>query len=110
MNKDTYYLNEAQARVILIDPKIFVIIAGRRLGKSSEIIAHPLSNRVFDMPGSSWLLLGRTYKQILERTLPATKTAGPNGDIMRIPIMSSARNRPRIGRAPRSSRPIGGIR
>ena len=74
MNKDTYYLNEAQARVILIDPKIFVIIAGRRLGKSSEIIAHPLSNRVFDMPGSSWLLLGRTYKQILERTLPATKT------------------------------------
>lgn len=74
MNNQDYYLNEAQGRVILVDPKIGVFIYGRRLGKSTEIIAHLSSNRVFDMPGSSWLLLGRTYKQVLERTLPATKT------------------------------------
>lgn len=74
MNEVEYYLNEAQARVLLIDPKVAVLIYGRRLGKSSEIIAHLLSSRAFDMPGSSWLILGRTYKQVLERTLPATKT------------------------------------
>lgn len=71
---ETLYLNDPQAKVLLIDPQVAVLIYGRRLGKSTEIIAHLSANRAFDMPGASFLMLGRTYKQILERTLAATKT------------------------------------
>ncbi|MDR1022672.1 MAG: hypothetical protein LBL94_05310 [Prevotellaceae bacterium] len=67
------YLNDPQARVILIDPKVAVLIYGRRLGKSSEIIAHLSLKRIYDMPGASFLLLGKTYTQLLSRTLAATK-------------------------------------
>jgi hypothetical protein len=68
------YLNNPQARVILIDPKVAVLIYGRRLGKSSEIIAHLSLRRIYDMPGASFLMLGKTYVQLLTRTLAATKT------------------------------------
>lgn len=68
------YLNGPQARVILIDPKVAVLIYGRRLGKSSEIIAHLSLKRVYDMSGASFLILGKTYTQLLSRTLAATKT------------------------------------
>lgn len=68
------YLNDPQARVILIDPKVAVLIYGRGLGKSSEIIAHLSLRRAYDMPGASFLLLGKTYAQLLSRTLAATKS------------------------------------
>lgn len=71
---ENLYLNDPQAKVLLVDPQIAVLIYGRRLGKSTEIIAHLSAKRAFDMPGASFLMLGRTYKQILERTLAATKT------------------------------------
>ena len=68
------YLNEPQAKVILIDPKVAVLIYGRRLGKSTEIIGHLSLKRVYDMPGASFLMLGKTYTQLLQRTLASTKT------------------------------------
>jgi hypothetical protein len=68
------YLNDPQARVILVDPTVAALIYGRRLGKSSEIIAHLSLRRIYDMPGASFLMLGKTYAQLLTRTLPATKT------------------------------------
>lgn len=69
-----YYLNIPQMRSILIDAQTMVLVYGRRMGKSTEIIAHLSLKRVFEMPRASFMLLGRTYKQLLERTLPATKT------------------------------------
>lgn len=70
----TYYLNGPQMRALLIDAPLTVLIYGRRLGKSTEIIAHQSLNRIFDMQRGVFLLIGRTYKQVLELTLPATKT------------------------------------
>lgn len=66
------YLNIPQMRCILADPKELFAHMGRRLGKSTEIIAHLTSNRVHDMPRAAFLLMGRTYKQVLTRTLPGT--------------------------------------
>lgn len=71
---EQYYLNPPQMRALLIDAPLTVLVYGRRLGKSSEIIAHQSLKRIFGMPRGVFLLMGRTYKQLLERTLPATKT------------------------------------
>jgi hypothetical protein len=66
------YLNIPQLQCILVDPKELYAHMGRGLGKSTEIIAHLTANRVYDMPRAGFLLMGRTYKQILTKTLPAT--------------------------------------
>ncbi|MDD4516755.1 hypothetical protein [Massilibacteroides sp.] len=66
------YLNIPQMQCILADPKELYANMGRGLGKSTEIIAHLTANRVYDMPRAGFLIMGRTYKQILTKTLPAT--------------------------------------
>lgn len=66
------YLNIPQLQCILADPKELYANMGRGLGKSTEIIAHLTANRVYDMPKAGFLIMGRTYKQILTKTLPAT--------------------------------------
>ncbi len=66
------YLNIPQMQCILADPKELYAHMGRGLGKSTEIIAHLSANRVYDMPRAGFLIMGRTYKQILTLTLPAT--------------------------------------
>lgn len=66
------YLNSAQLRCILADPKELYAILARGTGKSTEILAHLTLNRVSDMPRATFLILGRTYKQIKTRTLPGT--------------------------------------
>ncbi len=71
-NTEDLYLNLPQMRVLLIDPTELYFHAGRRLGKSTEIIAHLSYNRIHDMPRAGFLMLGRTYKQVLTRTLPGT--------------------------------------
>jgi len=70
-NKDLY-LNIPQMQCLLADPKELYANMGRGLGKSTEIIAHLTANRVQDMPKAGFLIMGRTYKQILTKTLPAT--------------------------------------
>lgn len=72
LNNTDLYLNIPQMRVILTDPKELYFHAGRRLGKSTEIIAHLTYNRIHDMPKAGFLMMGRTYKQVLTRTLPGT--------------------------------------
>ena len=71
-NISDLYLNLPQMRVLLVDPKELYFHAGRRLGKSTEVIAHLTANRVHDMPKAGFLLMGRTYKQVLTRTLQQT--------------------------------------
>jgi hypothetical protein len=71
-NQTDFYLNPAQLRCILADPKELYALMGRGTGKSTEILGHLTLNRVFDMPRASFLILGRTYKQIKTRTLPGT--------------------------------------
>ena len=66
------YLNPAQLRCILADPKELFAFMGRGTGKSTELLGHLTLNRVFDMPRATFLILGRTYKQLLTRTLPGT--------------------------------------
>ena len=72
INSEDLYLNIPQMRVLLADPKELYFHAGRRLGKSTEVIAHLTAKRVHDMPRASFLMMGRTYKQVLTRTLPGT--------------------------------------
>lgn len=71
-NSSNLYLNIPQLRCILADPKELYANMGRGLGKSTEIIAHLTANRVLDMPKAGFLIMGKTYKQILTKTLPAT--------------------------------------
>lgn len=71
-NQTDFYLNPAQLRCILADPKELYALLARGTGKSTEILGHLTLNRVFDMPRATFLILGRTYKQIKTRTLPGT--------------------------------------
>lgn len=71
-NETDLYLNIPQMRVLLTDPKEVYLHYGRRLGKSTEIISHLSYNRIHDMPRAGFLMMGRTYKQVLTRTLPGT--------------------------------------
>jgi hypothetical protein len=68
-NRD-HYLTEPQAKIMMIDPNEAYIHLGRRGGKSTEILPHLMLNRVKDMPRAGFLFLGRTYQQVLTRTLP----------------------------------------
>lgn len=66
------YLSRPQMRAILADPKELYLHTGRRTGKTTEVISHLTANRVEDMPKAAFLMMGRTYKQVLTRTLPGT--------------------------------------
>lgn len=67
-------LNKPQARFILNKPKEAVSIWGRATGKSF-VIAFLINSIVKNMPRSTWLLVGTTFKQVLEITLPSTLNA-----------------------------------
>lgn len=68
------FLSDFQRKVLLTDPNKLILIGGRGTGKSTEIIAGLSLNRVQDMPGACFALLGNTYVQVQQRTLASTVT------------------------------------
>jgi len=67
----TYKPNPAQLRTLLTPRSSGTSIWGRGTGKSSDI-ANLMHTIIRTMPRSLWLITGRSYKQMLTRTLPST--------------------------------------
>jgi len=64
-------LNRPQLRGALLAAPFEVFIAGRATGKSFYM-AWLIHTIVHKLPRSSWAIVGRTFKEILTRTLPST--------------------------------------
>jgi hypothetical protein len=67
-------LNKPQARFVLSKPKEAISIWGRGTGKSF-LIAFLIDMLVKHMPRATALMVGSTFKQMLEITLPSTRHA-----------------------------------
>ncbi len=62
------YLNRPQIMAMLIDPKIYVGIMGRGVGKSTHITSQYAINRTVQMPRASFGVVGESYEMIEEQT------------------------------------------
>ncbi len=71
MNRSPITLNNSQLISVVNNAKSQVDIHGRGTGKS-YIIGWEINNIVRTMPRSVTSITGRTYGQILTRTLPST--------------------------------------
>lgn len=63
--------NPAQLKSVIIAPKHEVQVWGRGTGKSN-ILAWKVQRNIKHMPRSSSVITGKTYTQLLQRTLPPT--------------------------------------
>lgn len=66
------YLNKGQRYVHEINANSKTIVASRRFGKSDGLEGSDILYDVQHMPGSNGFLYQASYKQLLQRTLPAT--------------------------------------
>lgn len=66
-----YKPNPAQLRTLLTPRSSGTSVWGRGTGKSSDI-ANLMHTIIRTMPRSLWLITGRSYQQMLTRTLPST--------------------------------------
>lgn len=64
------HFNKPQLMAMLIDANIQCHIWARGVGKTSGGIAPASERRIFGLPRSSGIFVGRTYQQLLTRTLP----------------------------------------
>lgn len=71
MASEHWPFNNPQSQVILNKPKEAKCIWSRGTGKSF-LIAWLIHIIVRNMPRASWAIIGKSYKQILTRTLPST--------------------------------------
>lgn len=69
MNQKVHY-NKPQLESLLVDAPEQWSILGRGTGKTEGILAPKISKRIIEMPRSNRVLIGRTFQQILTRTLP----------------------------------------
>jgi hypothetical protein len=76
-NRKPFSLNKAQMRFVLQKPSEAISIWSRGTGKSF-LIAWLIHIIVKNMPRSCWAIVGKSYKQILTRTLPSTLFALEN--------------------------------
>lgn len=58
---DLRYANWLKQTIDLISPKNLYLIAGRGMGKTSDILAERSQDIVYDMPGGSFAFVGDTY-------------------------------------------------
>lgn len=69
-NDNKIYLNHPQIVAMLVDPKIYIGLMGRGVGKSSNITAQYSINRMVQMPRASFGIVGESYEMIDEQTVP----------------------------------------
>lgn len=60
-NTDIEYGNWLKQAIDLISPKNLYLVAGRGMGKTSDILADRSMEVIYDMPGGSFALVGDTY-------------------------------------------------
>lgn len=65
------YLNKGQRYVWEINANAAVIVAARRFGKSDGVVGPAILYNVQHMPGSNGFIYQVSFKQLLQRTLPA---------------------------------------
>ena len=58
---DLRYANWLKQTIDLISPKNLYLIAGRGMGKTSDVLAERSMDIVYDMPGGSFAFVGDTY-------------------------------------------------
>lgn len=69
--RQNYHLNIPQLMYSLVKPRIGVCVWGRFTGKTEGPGVDFTLNNIFSMPGSNGFIQGKTYAQLLERTLDA---------------------------------------
>lgn len=75
MEKKQIYFNDPQLDFRYVGAHTSVFVGGRRLGKSHGLNAPWLLRNVQHMPRSAGGIVGRTFQQLLTRTIPGTLKA-----------------------------------